>query len=82
MAADFTRARHPELPPTVLPMAAVQVYPGWEAYGEPSPNPDELWAAIAAEADAEPPAAPSPTPKRGSAPAAETPAPAGAAPKE
>lgn len=97
MSVFWTRARHAELGDTVLPAAAVESYPGWEAVGEPSTDDVALRRAITADqaADAEladladeigapPPVFPPPTasvPKTG-ADAPESSAPAGADPKE
>lgn len=91
MSVFFTRARHPELPPTVMPVEAVEHYPDWVAYGEPSTDIDALNAELFAEmrAAADPafaPAAvkaPAARPKAAPAvPETEPSAPVGAEPKE
>lgn len=94
MTAYFTRARHAELGDAVLPVAAMESYPEWEAVGEPADNPDVLHAAIeheqiaaalAAESEAPAQAAPkaAPKPPQADAPASDPdPAPSGADPKE
>lgn len=94
MSVLWTRVRHPELGETVLPVAAVESCPGWEAVGEPTEDPDALRSAMAHEQlvrDAEAATtAPAPAPAPVSAPAApkatttttESAAPSGADQKE
>lgn len=83
MTVQFTRARHPELPSTVLPLAALGSYPQWEAYGEPSDDPSALRTAIAREPVPEPPQPGPQKPTRAASPvSAPVVAPEGAAPKE
>ena len=73
MPAWFTRARHPELPPVVMPVEAVEHYPDWVAYGDRSVDIDALNAALFREQRAEnDPAFAAPAPVK--APAAKPPA--------
>lgn len=92
MSVYWTRASHPELPDVVLPLDAMESYPGWEAIGEPSDDVDALRAELEREqvaasiaaliADtASAPVAPPPAPET-SAPDPESPTPSGADPKE
>jgi hypothetical protein len=66
--AWFTRARHADLPPVVMPVEGVEHYPGWVAYGEKSTDVDALNAELFREQRAEddpafaPPAGPAPVP--------------------
>jgi hypothetical protein len=92
MTTYWTRAEHAELPDAVMPVDAVESYPGWTAVGEPADNPDVLHAAIEREQflaaldgpAVTPPAAPVPTPSASKTGAGtpESSAPAGADPKE
>lgn len=95
MPAWFTRASHPELPSVVMPADAVELYPDWVAYGEPSTDIDALNADLFREAQAadpafappaDAPAAPAPARARAKAapavPDPEPPAPVGADSKE
>lgn len=56
MPAWFTRARHPGLPPVVMPVEGVEHYPGWIAYGEKSVDIDALNVALFREQQATDPA--------------------------
>lgn len=97
MSVFWTRARHAELGDTVLPVAAVESYPGWEAVGEPSTDDvalrraiaadqaaDAALAALAVETGAPPPVfrAPIASTSETGTDASESSAPAGADPKE
>ena len=94
MSVYWTRAHHPELGDVVLPLAAMESFPDWEAVGEPSTDDgalraelerEQAAAAIAAliAESASANAAPSPAPEASASPAKpESPTPTGADPKE
>jgi hypothetical protein len=96
MSVYWTRASHPDLPDVVLPAAAMESYPEWEAIGEPSTDVDALRAELEREqvaarmealiaASAPAPVEPSPAPEPAAPefdPEPESPTPSGADPKE
>ena len=96
MSVYWTRASHPDLPDVVLPVAAMESYPEWEAIGEPSTDVDALRAELEREqvaarmealiaASAPAPVEPSPAPEPAAPefdPEPESPTPSGADPKE
>jgi hypothetical protein len=80
MSVFWTRVRHALLGDAVMPVAAVESYPGWEAVGEPTTEADALHADIereravaAAEAEAEAEAAQQSAPPAPSTPSATVP---------